>query len=299
MIWFIITLAALAVLVVALTHLSVWVGRRQAKHEEEEERYGDHHNRDRHRNLNQASITAITAGVNAIGDELEAQRRQQNHHEKSRASLEKIGVFAAIIAAILAGLSAWIFSGQLEEMRNEQRPWVSADFGIGGVQWINGEARITLLITLKNSGHSPGLFASTVPEVYAWFDIKRLLSKQKEAASQRKHAQPIIGTPVFPGDNISTTWTVTLSRDEIEEFRKEIQFANPSGTLPFVPTAIVVIIDYRANGLGEHHQTGYILTVSYRDSSVANAPILPLPVGKDLAAKNLVLSYFVRGQYAN
>jgi Flp pilus assembly protein TadB len=169
MLWFIVALATLAVLIVALVHLSVWIGRRQAKHDEEENRHSDDHNSHRRRNFNKSSIAAIAAGIDAIRDTLEAQRRQQNHHEISRSSLEKIGVFAAIIAAILAGLSAIIFQKQLYAMRFDQRAWmkivtiapyVREDHLVpDGLRFFKDKfpAFLGLHVVIQNVGRSPAL----------------------------------------------------------------------------------------------------------------------------------------------
>jgi hypothetical protein len=123
---FVLYLAGLAVFIVALTRLSLRV--RPPKHDKEQDWYRDRESYKRQRNHDHASIGTLASRIDAIGDELYAQRRQQHHHENSRALLEKLGLGAASLAVILAGASAYIFQLQLRAARETltatERPWV-------------------------------------------------------------------------------------------------------------------------------------------------------------------------------
>jgi hypothetical protein len=166
---FFLMLAGLAVLIIGLVHLSMWLRVDEAKDHEEKNWYRDPETPTCADDYDGPSIAAIAHRIDAIGNELYAQRRQQNHHENVRSSLERIGVAAAIIAATLAGLSAWIFQNQLVDAREAtieaNRAWVGiyrADHGIP-----IATKPMYIQLTLVNTGRQPALRGSWGFKIYS------------------------------------------------------------------------------------------------------------------------------------
>jgi hypothetical protein len=95
-----------------------------SKHDEEQRWYRDRKSNSRQHDPSEATIRALASQIDAIGDELYAQRKQQHHHENRRHFLEKIGVWAAIVAAFLAGLTALIFQGQLNQATADSQAFI-------------------------------------------------------------------------------------------------------------------------------------------------------------------------------
>jgi hypothetical protein len=117
------TITLSAFIIILLTRLSLWISRSTHDHVW----YRGHESRKHLGYPDRAAVGALTSNVNAVSEELYAQRRRQNHHENRRAIYEIIGLTAAIIAAALAGYPAWIFKGQLEEAHLDKRPWIKTD----------------------------------------------------------------------------------------------------------------------------------------------------------------------------
>jgi hypothetical protein len=69
---------------------------------------------------------------------------------------------ATFIAAGVGFAQWWILSGTLDEMRDEQRPWVYADVSIGGPIFRNQSGGFTIPLTFifHNTGHLPALYVS-------------------------------------------------------------------------------------------------------------------------------------------
>jgi len=148
----------LTILIIALVCLSVIIEQWCASHRIKEEPRADGDWNRRQENIQSTDVRVIAFYLKTIADEAYATRQQYNRHEERRATLEKVGVIAAIIAAALAGLSAWIFYGQLDEMWADQRPWI----GLMGIQTFD-ESMTTGFgygVEIVNTGKSPAFEVS-------------------------------------------------------------------------------------------------------------------------------------------
>lgn len=180
-----------------------------------------------------------------------------------------------------------------------ERPWVSAaKISVGDVSWKDGEAKFTVLVNLKNTGHSPALSVEVTPVAYPSIDFNVLLAKQREISETSRHHPATMGTVVFPGDAVSAGANIPLTRADIEAFQKFVQGGKNTPPVPFVPAVIIVVIDYIGAGESDHHQTGYMLSLYYHDPARPTVPSLSLPIGVDIPAANLKLEYQILGQYA-
>jgi hypothetical protein len=187
-----------------------------------------------------------------------------------------------------------------QQFEMSQRPWVSADIGIGDLTWRDGEARFNLLITLRNTGHSPGLSVDISSVAIASFDPNEILAKQKEMAESRRHAPSKLGTLVFPGDVIPMRHNIALSLDEINKLERNIrEFYSNSSAIDHVPIAVLITIDYRFAGSVDHHQTGYTMNLFWHDPSQPSIPGLSVPIGMNISARDLRLEDQIFGQYAD
>jgi hypothetical protein len=103
----------------------------------------------------------LVSSINAITDQLKAERRQQYRHERQRAFREKIIIGVAGAAAFFAGLSAWIFDGQLREMRDEQRAWIAPGRAVLERD-ITENGPINITISYGNTGKTPAFHTAII-----------------------------------------------------------------------------------------------------------------------------------------
>src|SRR5436189_4173627 len=102
-----------------------------------------------------------------------------------------------------------------------------------------------------------------MPVAYPSWDLSQLLQKQKELSEAQKHHPSKMGTMVFPGAPVTTRFNIGLGRDDIAKFQSAIMSIvkdndMQASPVTFVPTGILIVIDYRLPSKDEHHQTGYI-----------------------------------------
>lgn len=256
---FILALAALVILIIGLTNLSVWIGRREPENEKEQDRRRDHENRERYAKPQKTDADAIATRVESLSDQLYAQGKEQARHERKRTLLEVVGVTAAIAAAVFALWSAWIFSGQLEEMQNDQRPWVSANTQINaGLTYdING-ANVGALLVLKNTGRSPAKDAAVYFEVYSVPTIgsgpgfrQKQVDACKTARGMAEHGMN--ATTIFPGDVNVGQHSGSISQEIITKLTAERH-----GLLHI---AIIGCVDYQFASREGHHRTSFAYTL--------------------------------------
>lgn len=260
---FVLELAGLAVFIIALVRLSLRM--HPSKHDKEQDWYRDREDHNRRSDSGQATIRALAANINAIGDELRAQRRQQNHHDNRRALLEKVGVGAAIVAALLAGYSAWIFQGQLNEMQSEKRPWIAGGGTITPdhltvspssqvMAWFQME--VTVL------GGSPAYNVVTagilIPQGIVTLERQKNLCDHVKSAPIPKGAI-LTQLTLFPGQKPTLG---VLAIDEHDEFAAAKARAETK-ILPVIVGCIVY-----SDQAGQRHQTGFIYDLFRRDTAI-------------------------------
>jgi hypothetical protein len=221
---FLLALASLAVLIVALTHLSVWIGDRETKDEEDLDRIRNEEKHSRDSGFHQAPRHALVARLEAISDELYAQTKQLRHHERKRSILEITAVTAAIAAAIFAFWSAWVFAGQLSEMQTERRPWIQlSKFTPLGIDVMEGGVDIRVLPYARNIGHSPAEGVFTVDKLYPGLSITDERSAAEAAckdAADRTYRS--IQTIIFPDEEQPLDdWVFVISTSDIKKHRRD------------------------------------------------------------------------------
>lgn len=160
--------------------------------------------------------------ANAIG----AYQRQRHTHEYDRAEREKITIKVLIFTAIVATTAAiaalgsnWFFWGQLVEMQQEKRAWVSIDiphftnpitFNVDGVMFY-------LEFTFNNYGRSPA------QNVFTYFEVFPSLPchDSNECGLIRNHVCNIAsriseaGLTIFPGEHPKSREANYIKRREL------------------------------------------------------------------------------------
>ena len=218
---FIITLAALAVLIIGLVHLSVWLGSRESDDEEKQDRRRDHEKEQRSSKSYQSSGDAISARLEAIDDQLYAQGKEQRRHERKRTFLEIIGVTAAIAAAVFAFWSVLIFSGQLTEMRNEQRAWIKdADITIERLQVQKDQVLVWMTFRYTNIGHSPAIKVWVtptllIPALEPW----GFREARESCEYAKRHPNMVVGKALFPEETGSQSENFGRPMRDIQQGR--------------------------------------------------------------------------------
>jgi len=267
----VLTAAASAVLIIVLTGVSLWVSK--TKNAEEQDSRINGENNDRHGYPHQPPEVVIAHRLEGIRNQIEAQRRQHDYHEHKRHKLEVIGVRAAIIAACLAGWSAWIFQHQLEEMRADQRPWVSAVASVDEpfvYQYESNGTNVSLRYTLHNSGHSPAnniwFELATLPE-FPEGDIIVLARMTCEGSVPPSNSRVALGFTLFPGDTISIEETGNISKNDID--RLNTMYRTLPGPMKIWTPMVIACVIYRSPPEGgKLHHTPLIINLQMKRSAV-------------------------------
>jgi hypothetical protein len=204
---------------------------------------------------------------------------------------------ATIILALIAACQlkamreqGTVMLGQLDEMRSDRRPWVSADISVGNITWDKAGAHISLQYEVKNTGHSPAMHvqaeSAAVPFLMpAGEDSSVVLQRLKNEL-----LIPImsVGFPLFPGDsmNLQQQRSILLSRQDIEKYARSIvRSKQPDHPVKSVPLVIVYVVDYQFDVEPTHHQTCYTVDVH---RIIPNSPTgLAIPIDENISSTEL------------
>ncbi len=101
----------------------------------------------------------IAAAIESLRYAQETQTSHEDASDKKNRRINKWTLFLVSLTVVFTGLSWWVFHGQLNEMRSEQRPWLYAsDIAIAGrIVSVEeyGVYAIPLKFSIKNTGHLP------------------------------------------------------------------------------------------------------------------------------------------------
>jgi hypothetical protein len=151
------SLTGLAILIFALSHGSLWVQRWQVKSKEEKERARQQKYHERYPNTQKRGPFAIPAHIHAVANKLEAYQRQQDRNERRRATREKLTIVGIFATALLALGQGWIFYGQLNAMREDQRAWIGPIYANIDNIPNDPSGAISATVPLRNTGHQPAI----------------------------------------------------------------------------------------------------------------------------------------------
>ena len=229
---------------------------------------------------------------------------------KSTAGLEKFAEQQAsdMKESIAAAKDAVKVASDANHLNREnflatERPWVTADIGVGGPLYynING-ANITLLFRLKNVGKSPA--------THVWINLRTLAPaigvdapydprEAQQKLYEETKARPLssFGYTLFPGDVITQAMTVSIGKDELKRITVKADFIHPT---------IIGTIDYGFTFEAGHHQTGFMVEVRRSDAPRAEStaknrsPSAIFVDEGDIPAEDLrVMRSFLGGEFAD
>jgi hypothetical protein len=171
--------------------------------------------------------------------------QQRRPHERTQLQLEKVTIivlgvtaFLAFVAAVAAGVSALIFSAQLEESRDEQRPWITVTPELDGPITYDSEGvHFKIRFTFKNTGHLPAteIHMHTARDLMKFKEKYQTLSVlRKLCETKENQIQPFW---LFPNDSFAYWETFDLSPIEIAVGQLQDGIPVP-GILPVINTCV-------------------------------------------------------------
>jgi hypothetical protein len=197
-----------------------------------------------------------------------------------------------------------VMKGTLDEMRDEQRPWVYADLEIGGRPYRTQSDGFGFPIkfVLHNTGHLPALYVSPDIEGYlsggdgqsAVTSIRDRQKKRCDSPLQQPTASDQIGVTVFPNQTVPFGTGIGISATEVDVVKKR----SGAGMVPLVPWG-VGCIRYRTTD-GVWRQTGIAFSIGMTKAGQPLPFVLPLdPTTVD--PDQLVITPWIEGgtAYAN
>jgi len=98
----------------------------------------------------------IAAALEALRNAQNTQTKHEDKNHEINAALNGVTIFLVSLTAMFTGLSWWVFRGQLDEMRTDQRPWVTVqNVRVIGLPESGAERPIfNLQYELRNFGRS-------------------------------------------------------------------------------------------------------------------------------------------------
>jgi hypothetical protein len=172
-------LAGLAMLIIALSRISMWMERWKIEREKEEEPYRQPNDQDPSQGTKATDFSTISARLYAIAHQLHTQKEQYRRSDRDNASRSIITiVFIALTAAFACG-SDWIFYRQLSEMQTERRAWVGpVDANLPTDLLESGPVKIDVMYS--NTGHEPGTNFAVVafPKVFSQIEWNNGTAKE-------------------------------------------------------------------------------------------------------------------------
>ena len=185
-------------------------------------------------------------------------------------------VFTAVIAgvgvvgAVIANGQLGAMRGQLDEMRDEQRPFVFIkSIAISNVRIEAKALFATFDYTLVNSGHLPAIAA--IGQIEANPFLPGLLSKYADLEKRACMNMPGLGETILPGED-----PVSFSANALLAY---VQDAKSAGVLPLVAACV----SYK-DPAGRYHHTPYFydVMVARNGSPCCMVPIDPIALSKSV-----------------
>jgi hypothetical protein len=118
---------ALAITIICLSTLSSLIQQWYSDYRKEKDAHRSPDTKYGRYEIGTGDKVTVVASIDSIANELNSYKQQQERNESSRALREKIIIVVGVIAAGFAGGSAWIFQGQLNEMRTGERAFLDVE----------------------------------------------------------------------------------------------------------------------------------------------------------------------------
>lgn len=222
---------------------------------------------------NDSNWYRIISAIHDIANQNRIANQQNDSHNERHVAWERRRFYIDVAAILVAAFGAFYLfrqqvtmQGQLDEMRDEQRPWLSADVIISDtIVFDEMGIRVPFGFVVKNTGKEPAFHANKDVNIY--FDRTIVGSGSTEEtqdadcqfANSAEHfgnGDSGIDYTIFPGDSIPMTETPIIKRADALRARQ------PDGTLTSPISGIVCITYYFANK--KRHHTTYRFWINYR-----------------------------------
>jgi precorrin-2 methylase len=269
---------------------------------------------------------AVSAGQQAVasGKQADATGKQAGNTKdlvdrmKDQTDQTKIIAAQALVLAQAAKVSADAARQQsitnTNQLELSQRPWVSANFAVyGPLVFDRDGGHINILVTIRNTGHSPAIRGHYDFKLYPTF--LRVPDPVKERETMCANVEGVSALPrnlhslqtFFVKDNMPLNVGLAINQEQINKAMIDIPeslFPNshPSNKtwVKWVPIVLISCIAYRSTFTDRQYHTGYLLSLDRIDPKSGEIPKLVPTVGTSIPASELRLSYlFGTGTDAN
>lgn len=197
-----------------------------------------------------------------------AEREKENSQDRFARRTANATVWIAIltvVTAIVGGLQYWTFQGQLvvmqgqlDEMRDEQRPWISY-YAVPDSPLVFGNqvkggapfAGLTLKTTFTNVGHLPAQSVYSAANMLPWTTIDQPIKRRDEFCRMLKRREitaETAGYTFLPNESSSISHTVEITGFDLADWRRL-----KNGNL-----AIAGCVDYIFGSKKTHRKVGFI-----------------------------------------
>lgn len=263
--------------------------------------------------------------VKALADSQRAKRDFQSAENRAANWTARATVVIAVFTAVAAGvgIAQWciqrgtldemqserlVMQGQLTQMQNDRRPWVSVDVKIDSVTWGKDGAQIVIVYQLKNTGRSPAMHVLLGEDVLTWVgaDPKRTplgwISDMLAGTKAKQAEPPLYGFPIFAGETKTVIAVHSFTRSDVEKFRQFLVSTKHSISDPDqpplkdselrLPLDVAYTIDYGFDMGATRHQTYCWASFGRTDHTDDLAGWrLVVPINVNLMSSQLGLSY--------
>jgi hypothetical protein len=211
---------------------------------------------------------------------------------------EPIAAFTGFVAiftlflALIAGLQYCVLNYQLQEAKDENRPWVYVERAEPNSAFTSTDtsAEIALLFHLTNTGKSPAQLVNiggdfSYVTLNSVDDVKKIYEK-RQACDDLKKAN-MAGSTIFPGQRMPLIHAFKMDSKNVAEWK------NKNGEKLGV-FYLVGCADYVFTLGGQHHQTRFIYEVDKRGENNSFLPIEPslgeIPANQLILGENPLLA---------
>lgn len=194
-------------------------------------------------------------------------------------------------AASAARDAADVGASQLEL---SERPWVDADIKVSGPLYFNvNGANLNVLITLRNTGHSPAVNTTINPGFMLLYGGPDPRTYRNQLCAQARNNVTALdyGTTLFPNATFPQPETITIPQKTVGE-----SSSKQKGKM--IWPVVVVCTAYGSMFNKSIYTTAYIMQVTRLQDN--NLPTTVYNIGEDVPQNRLVLQlYGVGSIYAN
>jgi hypothetical protein len=229
----------------------------------------------------------VRAVVSYDRDTIAEAKAQAKSEGDTQKSIKKAAwaTFAAVAIYAFITLCMWVemrrsttaLQGQLNLMRDADRPWIAVDVSINSqLTYDKNGVHVGFNIIPKNIGRSTAQVAiqailkpSTMGD-----DLGEVVKRVCHDIASDGGRWPLRYV-LFPGDHYIQPTELGLSAEEIDSyFRGEL----PAGTAPpdLIPITLVGCADYTYESSPRHHQTGIAIDVLMKDGRLVLKSLTPL-----------------------